>query len=209
MLSVIRVEGVGVNRYKLRELPIVSIVLVAANVIVFLISQFVDGLYLLGGVSVPEVVVNREYGRIVWAMFLHADQYHIFNNMLILAFLGAMIEREVGHISYACIYFLSGIGGNIISLYMKYLSGDMTYSIGASGAVFGLDGVLIAMVLFAGRRLPTVTPMRVVVMVLLSLYSGFTANNIDNAAHVGGLIAGFLSGSILCLIQRRKGGNEE
>lgn len=94
--------------------------------------------------------------------------------------------------------------GNLLSLFFKLISDDWSVSIGASGAVFGLDGVLLALVLFAGRKLPTVTPARVVLMIVLSLYNGFTGVNIDNAAHIGGLITGFLSAIVLCMIQRRK-----
>lgn len=190
---------------KWKEQPIVSATLVAVNVIVFLICTFTgDLLYNMGELDVWDVFAKGEYGRIVWAMFLHADINHIFNNMVILFFLGAMIEKEVGHIRYALLYLASGIGGNLCSLWSKYINHEVAASIGASGAVFGLDGVLLAMVLFAGRRMPNVTPARVVLMILLSLYSGFTGQNVDNAAHVGGLLTGFVLGSIMCIIDKRK-----
>ena len=128
----------------------------------------------------------------------------MFNNMLILFFLGSMIEKEVGHIKYALFYFLSGIGGNLLSLYVKVVSGDLAASLGASGAIFGLDGVLLAMVLFSDKKVENVTPARVVLMIVYSLYSGFTGQNIDNAAHVGGLLTGFLAAGMMCLVQRRK-----
>lgn len=190
---------------KWKEQPVVSGVLVAVNVIVFLICTFTgDLLYNMGELDVWDVLANGEYGRIVWAMFLHADINHIFNNMVILFFLGAMIEKEAGHIRYALLYFASGIGGNLASLWSKYMNHEMAASIGASGAVFGLDGVLLAMVLFAGRRMPSVTPTRVVLMIVFSLYSGFTGQNVDNAAHVGGLLTGFILGSVMCIIEKRK-----
>lgn len=136
-------------------------------------------------------------------MFLHSGINHLFNNMLILFFLGSMIEKEVGHIRYGVLYFLSGIGGNLLSLYSRALHGDPTASLGASGAVFGLDGVLLAMVLFSGRKMENVTPVRVLLMIVYSLYSGFTGRNIDNAAHVGGLLTGFMAAGIMCLFMRR------
>jgi rhomboid protease GluP len=137
-------------------------------------------------------------------MFLHADLSHIFNNMLLLFFLGAMIEKEIGHFRYIILFFLSGIGGNGFSLLMKAVTNDRASSIGASGAVFGLVGVLLALVLFSGRQMPNVTPLRVVLMIALSLYNGMTGQNIDNAGHVGGLLTGFLAGTIMCVIQRRR-----
>lgn len=188
-----------------KQQPLVSGALVIINVIVYIVCMFTGSrLYELGELSVSGVLVKGEYGRILWAMFLHVDRSHLFNNMLILFFLGAMIEKEIGHIRYALIYFLSGIGGNLVSLYAKWLTGETVGSVGASGAVFGLDGVLLAMVLFWGGGLSNVTPVRVGLMILLSLYSGFTATNIDNGAHVGGLVIGFLAGSVVCLIRRAR-----
>ena len=186
------------NRW--RELPLVSATLVAINLIVFLLCSFTGSLlYTMGKLDAWSVVVQGEYLRIIWALFLHGDVGHIFNNMLILFFLGAMIEKEVGHVRYALFYFLSGIGGNLLSLWCKVLTGDPSGSIGASGAVFGLDGVLLAMVLFSGRKMENVTLPRVLLMIFYSLYSGLTGQNVDNAAHIGGLTTGFLAGTVMCM----------
>lgn len=195
---------------RLKQIPLVSGLLVIINVAVFLACMFVgDMLYGAGMLNVWGVLVQKEYGRILWAMFLHGGTGHIFNNMLILFFLGAMIEREVGHIRFSVFYFLSGIAGNLLSLYVKVLIGDMSGSVGASGAIFGLDGVLLSMVLFYDRKLENVTPARVLLMILLSLYSGYTSGNIDNAAHVGGLLAGFAAGSVMCAFQKIKRRSQE
>lgn len=191
---------------RLKDQPVVSGTLVGINVLVFVICTFTgDMLYNAGALTARAVLERGEYGRILWAMFLHSDVRHLFNNMLILFFLGAMIEKEAGHVWYGVLYFLSGIGGNLLSLWAKAASNDGVGSIGASGAVFGLDGVLLALVLFSGRRLEGVTPGRVIFMVMYSLYSGFTSVNIDNAAHVGGLVAGFLAGSAMTIrVKKRK-----
>lgn len=183
--------------------PIVSGVLVGVNVLIFILCTFTGSrLYGLGRLSAYDVLVKGEYARILWAMFLHSDIGHIVNNMVILFFLGAMIEKEVGHVKYAVLYFFSGIGGNLLSLAAKVTSGDASGTVGASGAVFGLDGVLLAMVLFSGKKMENVTPVRVLVMIVYSLYSGFTGENIDNAAHIGGLLTGFAAAAVMCLIQR-------
>lgn len=188
-----------------RDIPLVSATLVTVNVIIFIICTFTgDLLYNMWELEAQSVVLRREYVRIVSAMFLHGDINHIFNNMVILFFLGAMIEKEIGHIRYGIFYFLSGIGGNIVSLIWKIRTADLASSVGASGAVFGLDGVLLALVLFSGKRMQNVTPGRVMLMIAYSLYSGFTGQNIDNAAHVGGLMTGFLLGLIMCIIERNK-----
>lgn len=190
---------------RLQTVPVVSSALVGINVFVYFACIFAgDALYRAGILSAYAVLENKEYGRILWAMFLHSDIGHLFNNMVILFFLGAMIEKEVGHVRYGVLYFLSGIGGNLLSLLMKVATGDASGSIGASGAVFGLDGVLLAMVLFSGRKMEGVTRGRVVLMVALSLYSGFSGYNIDNAAHVGGLVVGFGAAAVMCMIQRMR-----
>lgn len=188
-----------------KDIPIVSAVLVAINVIVFLICTFTGNLlYNMGRLDTVDVLVKREYARVIWYMFLHSNITHIFNNMVILFFLGAMIEKEVGHVRYLILYMLSGIGGGILSLIYKTLTFDFSGTIGASGAVFGLDGALLALILFSGKRMANVTPTRVILMIAYSLYSGFTGGNVDNAAHIGGLITGFLIGIVVCMIDRRK-----
>lgn len=191
----------------LREKPIVSGSLVLINVVVFLICTFTgDLLYNIGRCDVWHVLGCKEYGRVFFSLFLHADVPHIFNNMLILFFLGAMIEKEIGHLSYLIAYLVSGLGGNVLSLFSKASKGVLTGSVGASGAIFGLDGVLLSMVLFWNKPLENVTAGRVLFMIAYSLYSGFTGQNVDNAAHIGGLVTGFVTGVILCLIKRKRTG---
>lgn len=188
---------------RVRDMPIVSTGLVVINVIVFLLCTFTGNLlYNKGMLNLQGVLLDREYGRIIWSMFLHSDINHIFNNMVIVFFLGSMLEKEAGHIRYGIIYFLSGIGGNVLSLYRKLWTGNMAGSIGASGAVFGLDGLLLAYILFSGRKLQKVSPVRVLIMIGFSLYGGYTGRNVDNAAHVGGLLTGFLIGIIICITDR-------
>ena len=192
-----------------QELPIVSGILVAANVIVYLICTFTGNLlYNIGELDAAAILLRREYGRIIYSMFLHAGIDHLFNNMVILFFLGAMIEKVTGHIQLLLIYLLSGIGANICSLLYKVMTMDSMASVGASGAIFGLDGVLLAWILLDRQAMPDVTPRRVLLMIVLSLYSGFTAHNIDNAAHVGGLLTGFTAGALLCALRRRKRNRE-
>lgn len=189
----------------LKDLPLVSAILVIINVIVFLICTFTGNLlYNNGMLAVQPVLWAEEYGRIIWAMFLHSDFMHIFYNMVLLFFFGVMVEKEVGHIRYAVVYLLSGIGGNILSLIMKVMKSEASGTIGASGAIFGLDGMLLALVLFSGKRMKSITPGRVFLMIFASLYGGYTEANVDNAAHMGGLLTGFLIGIVMCVVDRIK-----
>ena len=193
------------NEYieKLKTLPFVSVVLVAVNAGVFLLCQLPGSvLYAKGCLRIYEIIGYGEYGRILWAMFLHADASHLFSNMIILLFMGAMIERAIGHIPFVGIYMASGLIGNMLSLAGKLLISDLTASLGASGAIFGLDGLLLAMVLVSRKQIENVTTGRVVLMICLSLYSGFAGGNVDNLAHIGGLLAGFLIGMVYLICRR-------
>lgn len=194
------------NRYfrRVGDAPYVTVALVAVNVILFLICTFTgDLLYNIGDLSPDSFLREGEFYRIVSAMFLHADINHLVNNMLLLAGLGAMLEKETGHMRFFLLYFLSGLGGQVVSMVYKIYAGEEYIgSIGASGAVFGLVGVLLAMSLWWTNKMANVTWQRIVFVVLYSLYSGIRSANIDNAAHIGGFIAGFVFGFILCMIQR-------
>lgn len=188
---------------KLKALPFISAALVVVNVGIYVFCQLPGNVLVERGcLSAVEIIVNEEYGRIFWSMFLHADSGHLFSNMMILLFMGAMIEKEIGHFSFAVIYLASGIGGNMLSLVGKIASNDWAASLGASGAIFGLDGLLLALVLISNRRMENVTLGRVILMICLSLYNGFTGGNVDNLAHVGGLLVGFLLGVILAVYIR-------
>lgn len=194
------------SRYlrRIGDVPYITIVLVAINILIFLICTFTGNLlYNIGDLSPDSFLGDREYYRIVSAMFLHADSGHLLNNMLLLAGLGVMLEKEVGHTRFFLLYFLSGLGGQIVSMTYKIYAGEWYIgSIGASGAVFGLVGVLLAMSLWWTNEMENVTWQRIVFVVIYSLYSGIRSANIDNAAHIGGFIAGFLFGFIVCMIQR-------
>lgn len=82
---------------KLRTLPFISVILVAVNVVVYLLCRLPGNtLYGRGCLSAFDIIAKGEYGRIFWSMFLHADSSHLFSNMIILLFMGAMIEKRLG-----------------------------------------------------------------------------------------------------------------
>lgn len=195
------------ERLKLyKTAPYVSGTLVVINIIIFLLCTFSRNmLYNVGGLSPYNFWEEGEYYRLLAAMFFHADIQHLVNNMLLLFGLGAMIEKEIGHLAFAVIYFATGLGGNLISLLHKAQAGEWyVESIGASGAVLGLIGTLLAIVFFSHLQMPNVTPARIVFVVVYSVFSGMSNTSIDNAAHIGGLVTGVLAGGILCVIIRRR-----
>lgn len=186
---------------KFNEMPYVSVFLIVWNVIVFLICTFTgDLLYNEGGLSPETFFGHEEYYRLFTAMFLHADIQHLLNNMLLLGGLGVMMEQVTGHLGFGVLYVFTGMGGQAVSLFYKIYAGEWyVISIGASGAVFGLVGVLLAMSVCRVREMPNVTWQRILLVAAYSLYSGVQAADIDNAAHVGGFLSGAVLGFVMCI----------
>ena len=125
-------------------------------------------------------------------MFLHFGIEHLANNMLVLFVLGQRLEPVVGKIRFLLIYFLGGIGGNLISLVFDIKGGNYAVSAGASGAVFAVMGAMIWVVIRNRGRLQDISTRQMLVMAAFSLYFGFASSGVDNAAHVGGMICGIL-----------------
>ena len=100
---------------------------------------------------------------------------------------------------------LSGAGGNIISGLWELMMKRYSISVGASGAVFGLIGALLVLVLFHRGRLEQIKWQGVILMIILSVYNGFVVDNINNAAHIGGLIIGIIITAILLLMPTKAG----
>ena len=136
-------------------------------------------------------------------MFLHADIEHIASNMIILFGLGMMMEKETGHVTFGVLYFLTGIIGNAASLFYKIYMGEWAVaSLGASGAVFGMEGVLLAFVMQYPERMRYASWEKIAIMVIYSIYCGIRSENIDNAAHIGGFASGFLLGLLVCIVRK-------
>lgn len=185
-------------RETLREMPLMTALLVAANCVIFLICTWDGGLLYNKGELLGLAVAKRgEYYRIFTSMFLHADAGHLFGNMLVLYAVGAMMERHLGRVGYLFLYFVSGTGAAAASVWHQLRIGSLVGSIGASGAVFGLIGALLLLVIAGRGRFAGVTLTRILLCIAYSLYSGFMTDNIDNAAHIGGCICGFILTAML------------
>ena len=190
----------GINRNK----PYVNFALAAVNVLVFLYLEAIgsteDGVFMVkhGAVFAPFVILGGEYYRLFTAMFLHFGVIHLANNMLVL---GEKMEKALGHIKYLIFYLASGVAANGISLAVQVRIGQASVSAGASGAIFGVVGGLVYVIAIHHGQLDGLTNRQLGFMVLLTLYHGFTSAGVDNMAHIGGLISGFILG---ILLYRRK-----
>ena len=181
-----------------------TIGIAVANIIVFLLLSFggrmEDGMYMLehGAMYVPFVVEYKEYYRLFTCMFLHFGFSHLMNNMLTLVVIGWNVEMFVGKIRFLVIYFLSGLGGNLLSMTVDIWIQDYSVSAGASGAIFGLTGAMLCLAILNHGRAGNITKQGMIVMIFISLYTGFTSGGVDNFAHIGGLLTGCLVTTLLC-----------
>lgn len=180
----------------------VNTMLIAVNVIYFLYLEIVGStenvgfMYAHGALLSPAVLIDKEYYRLLTAMFMHFGISHIVNNMLVLFVLGDNLERALGHVKYLVLYFVCGIGSNWISMYLKGVD-SFTVAAGASGAIFGVIGGLLYAVTINKGQLEDLSTRQLVVMIGFSLYFGFTSSGVDNMAHISGLVLGILLGLIL------------
>lgn len=187
-----------------------TVLLAAVNVIVFIVltsrGMTEDGAFLLehGAMYVLNVTEQGEYYRLFTSMFLHFGFEHLMNNMVVLVLIGWNLEREIGAVKYLIIYLLSGLGGNLLSAWWEILTAGYAISAGASGAVFGLIGALLYAAIRNHGRIGEVSGRGIVFMIIVSLYYGFTSSGVDNMAHIGGLVTGFLSAVLLYRKHNRK-----
>lgn len=185
-----------------------NLIIIAANIAVFLVLSILGNtentqFMLEHGADFAPFVKEGEYYRLVTSVFLHFGVDHIFNNMLVLLFLGDMLEQCVGKLRYLLIYLGGGVIGNIVSVWFALRSGNFAVSAGASGAVFAVIGALIWLVLRNKGRLGEYSGRRLILMAVLSVLQGLTAGGVDNCAHIGGLVSGFALALVLCI----RGGN--
>lgn len=181
-----------------RPLVTVSVVLIAVTSIVSLTALFsIDGqsIYDLLQLDKPAVAAG-EYWRLWSVTLLHGDLIHLLFNMYALWLAGPIVERWYGPVRFIAFYLATAAAGSVAS----FVFGSDIPSVGASGAIFGLFGILLA----AGRlHHPVDRQSRALVgqlgmLILINLVFGFASGgSIDNAAHLGGLVAGLWLGALI------------
>lgn len=187
------------------KIPWMTLLLVLANVLVYLYTEMKGSSYdsetmiQMGAIYEPLIIQKHEYYRLINHFFLHFGIDHLVNNMISLLILGYSLEPVMGRIRFVCLYFLSGILAGVTSVLYNVSVGQEAVSCGASGAIYGLMGALLVMLIIGNRgRISSEVP-RYVIFIGVSIYSGMQDTGIDNAAHMGGLVAGFL----ICFIMSR------
>ncbi|MBU9724213.1 MULTISPECIES: rhomboid family intramembrane serine protease [Bacillaceae] len=152
------------------------------------------------GAKFNPFILEGEWWRFFSAMFLHIGIFHLLMNSLALFYLGGAVERIYGSARFFFIYFLAGFVGSVASFAF-----NEHVSAGASGAIFGCFGAL----LFFGVKHPRLffrtMGMNVIVILLINLVFGLTVPMVDNGAHMGGLVGGFLASAIVSLPKHKLG----
>jgi rhomboid protease GluP len=130
-------------------------------------------------------------------MFLHYGTGHIFGNMMVLLFVGDNLERVIGKFRYLIFYILSGIIAGCVSVAYQYYLGNFYVGLGASGAIFGIVGGVTFLAIKNKGRLEDLKGTNLLLFVGLTIFEGLATQEVDNAAHIGGLVAGVVLASIL------------
>ena len=183
-------------------------VLFGMNVAVFLgmalasssVMDFPGPVLVQWGANVGPYTLSGEWWRLLTSTFVHGGLIHIAFNMWCLWDLGALAESLYGRWTYAAIYLICGVGASLTSV----LWNPHVFSVGASGAIFGLAGALLAAFKLGEFSVPRAvlsgTLRSLGAFVVYNLIFGVAISGIDNAAHIGGLITGLILGAVIALI---------
>ena len=184
----------------------VTIAFFAINLIVF-VAMALEGIamdptsqqLIHWGANFGPLTLGGQEWRLLTCVFVHGGLLHIFFNMWCLWDLGAMCEALYGHWTFGAVYLISGVGASLASVWWR----PVGVSVGASGAIFGIVGALIAshyLGEFSGPLFAVRARLRsVLVFAGYSLVFGAMSGRTDNAAHIGGLIVGLIFGALIAL----------
>jgi len=184
----------------LKDKPLITIGIITINVIMYLVTAYLSFVYAKGslftsdinvlillGAKVNDLIAKGQYYRFISCMFLHGGIVHLGVNMYSLYAIGPMVERVYGRAKYLAIYFISGICASIFSYIFS-----TSVSIGASGAIFGLLGAVLVFAIKSKGKTGSAFIKSILSVIFINIFIGATLPNIDNFAHVGGLIGGML-----------------
>lgn len=192
-------------RQRVPRIPVTQL-LIGINLLIFVamlaggagLWHSSNGVQLAWGANFGPAVQDGEWWRLGSALFLHFGAIHLAVNLWALWDSGQLVERMYGHVRFAGIYFSSGLAGNLLSLVMHQ---GLAVSGGASAAIFGVYGALLV---FLWRERGNLHPQEfrwlfwgAAGFAAVTIALGFLVTGIDNAAHIGGFMAGMLSGIML------------
>lgn len=167
---------------------VITNILIILNIIVFALTMTIPKLANMFVLD-PSSVRNGEVYRLITCIFMHASILHLVFNMYALSIIGKQVETFLEKTKFLIVYLFSGLTGSLLSCAITN-----TYSLGASGAIFGLMGSLLYFGYHYRLYLGSVLLGQIVPVIVINLVVGYLTPSIDNAAHIGGLVGGlFLS----------------
>lgn len=191
------------NKSKLLKSKNIHLTLSVIGVLVFihfyLLSQNLHNKFVDFGSTTPTMFANKEYYRMLTHAFLHSDIYHLSSNCLSIYIFGSRIEKYMGKFNFIFIYFIGIISSSIFSYFFSN-----SYSIGASGAIFALEGAILYYSLKTKITLDNLDFYYFITLSIIGISSGFFSPNIDNAGHIGGFISGIIVSFIICCFKKKK-----
>ncbi|MEI6462496.1 MAG: rhomboid family intramembrane serine protease [bacterium] len=148
------------------------------------------------GANFGSFVQAGEAWRLITSVFLHGSVLHLAFNMYSLYSIGTFVESYFSRTKFFAVFIITGFIASLSS----YLFNNMGFSVGASGAIFGLLGLLLSQTIKTeGSYLPEIPidKKNLIVIIALNLVFGFLVPGIDNFAHIGGLLSGFVLGFVV------------
>ncbi|RYD58415.1 MAG: rhomboid family intramembrane serine protease [Sphingobacteriales bacterium] len=194
-----------------RDYPVTASI-IAINVLLFAIMvlmgadvlQPASGMMIDWGANFGLRTLDGEWWRLFTSCFLHFGVVHLLMNMYALVYAGLILEPQLGSKRVAVAYLLTGVVASLTSVWWH----SWVVAAGASGAVFGLYGVVLALVTsgYMGQKLRKPMLMSIGFFVLYNLASGMN-DGIDSAAHIGGLLSGIVIGYLYVYAERQPNSN--
>lgn len=187
--------------FKPTEGYFISPILININILIF-IAMLVSGVHILmpenqslldWGANFRPLTLEGQWWRLFTACFLHIGILHLLLNMYALLYIGLLLEPYLGKTRFLAAYLISGIAASMTSLWWH----DLTISAGASGAIFGMYGVFLALLTtnLLDKSVKKALLTSIAVFVGYNILNGLKPNSgIDNAAHIGGLLSGLVIG---------------
>lgn len=191
--------------------PWMAGVLVALNILIYMFTRSCAAKY---GYS-PSGILEGSVLGIFTYMFVHANLSHLIGNMVSLYCIGSALEEYIGAAKMICLYIVSGISGALVDLLISvlkqsetiaqtgsYSSVSSVVTVGASGAICGLLTAFIVKVLMTPKKQRLYNVNSLLRSVVMILFSGMLVKNVNNLAHIGGMVSGATFMVIFCMADR-------
>ena len=188
--------------------PVATYTLIVVNALAFLVESSGGGsltggsgsggsIFVKGALDGPDISIHHEYWRLITSGFLHDGFQHIVFNMLFLYFMGPTLESTIGRLKFVVVYFVSLLAGSFGAL----LFTPDTYTVGASGAAFGVLGAL--MVVMHDRRI-SIWSSGLGIVLLINVAFSVAIPGISIGGHLGGFAGGVIAGWLIVHVGERR-----